>query len=235
MTLLYGTAMPILYFIAFLTYVIFYVTEKLCVFYYYKQPPNLDAKMTINTLDILRWAPFLNLAFSFWYLGNNQIFSNLLYVITYSTETTHSGHTMISELKHLQYDGSFAPFIMSVVFLIVFPFGGFLGRLFNFGRSFEVDENFGNYFEALEEEDKHWMVQEEENMTGNYRVKMTPEDIVRKLKQTKSRGRSVLGVHCYDIMANLEYASAFNYVPADVPNRDLMIQDDDEDEGNDAI
>jgi hypothetical protein len=40
-------------------------------------------------------------------------------------------------------------------------------------------------------------------------------------------------VHCYDILANPDYANAFNYVATDIPNRPDYIIDDDEDEGND--
>jgi len=45
----------------------------------------------------------------------------------------------------------------------------------------------------------------------------------------------IQGVHTYDMLANPDYASAFQYVSADVPNRSLMIQDDDDDDSNDNI
>lgn len=41
-------------------------------------------------------------------------------------------------------------------------------------------------------------------------------------------------MHCYDILANPEYADAFNYVANDIPNRSDFIIDDDSDEDNDA-
>ncbi len=40
-------------------------------------------------------------------------------------------------------------------------------------------------------------------------------------------------MHCYDILANPDYADAFNYVATDIPNRSDYIIDDDEDEDND--
>ncbi len=37
------------------------------------------------------------------------------------------------------------------------------------------------------------------------------------------------------MLANPDYQQAFQYVSVDVPNRNLFIQDDDEDESNDSI
>ena len=37
------------------------------------------------------------------------------------------------------------------------------------------------------------------------------------------------------MLANPDYQASFQYVPVDVPNRALIIQDDDEDESNDYI
>ena len=66
-------------------------------------------------------------------------------------------------------------------------------------------------------------------------MKILVDDTLHKLKNSKPTHRAITGVHCYDILANPEYQAHFQYVPVDVANRALIIQDDDEDETNDAI
>ncbi len=61
------------------------------------------------------------------------------------------------------------------------------------------------------------------------------DETLEKLQRSKTLERNIQGVHCYDVLANPDYASAFSYVPADVPHRNLMIQDDDEDDSNDSL
>jgi hypothetical protein len=69
--MLYGTALPILFPIALFSFSVLYVVEKCQVFYFYKQPPTFDEKMTMNTLRMLLWAPIIYMAMSYWYLSNN--------------------------------------------------------------------------------------------------------------------------------------------------------------------
>ena len=66
-------------------------------------------------------------------------------------------------------------------------------------------------------------------------MKQLLDETVDKLRSSKTAQNNIQGVHCYDILANPDYQQAFQYVPVDVPNRDLIIQDDDDDESNDAI
>ena len=69
-------------------------------------------------------------------------------------------------------------------------------------------------------------------------MKILLDETLDKLKSARippKFTKTISGVHCYDILANPDYQSAFQYVPVDVPNRSLMIQDDDQDESNDEI
>jgi hypothetical protein len=68
---MYGTALPILYPIALLSFSILFVLERCLVCYYYIQPPIFDEKMTMNSLNMLLFAPIFYMAFSYWMLGNN--------------------------------------------------------------------------------------------------------------------------------------------------------------------
>ena len=66
-------------------------------------------------------------------------------------------------------------------------------------------------------------------------MKTLLDETLTKLKKSSTAKSTITGVHCYDILANPDYQALFQYVPCDVPNRNLIIQDDDEDESNDAI
>lgn len=70
-TMMYGTALPILYPIALMGLCILYTVERCLVFYYYKQPPTFDQKMTMTSLSILTWAPLIYYSMTYWFLGNN--------------------------------------------------------------------------------------------------------------------------------------------------------------------
>ena len=55
------------------------------------------------------------------------------------------------------------------------------------------------------------------------------------LKNRKeTEGKTLQGVHSYDILANPLYFDDFQYVTAAEDDRNEMIIDDDDDEGNDA-
>jgi hypothetical protein len=96
-TLTYGTGMPILYPIALFSFTVLYTVERIQVCYYYKQPPAFDEKMTINALEMLTWAPIPFMMFSYWFLGNNQIFNNILFKIHTNNDIVLTGHSVISE------------------------------------------------------------------------------------------------------------------------------------------
>ena len=66
----YGCAMPPLYAIACLAFVILYINERLLVCYYYREPPAFDEKMTSLTLDLVDKVPYIMLPMAFWQLGN---------------------------------------------------------------------------------------------------------------------------------------------------------------------
>lgn len=103
-TLTYGAALPVLYPIALWSFVVLYTVERIMVCYYYKQPPAFDEKMTVNALEMLTWAPIPFLMFAYWFLGNNQLFNNILFQVRYTSDIVLTGHTVASEFKTLCYD-----------------------------------------------------------------------------------------------------------------------------------
>jgi len=69
-TFMYGLAIPILFPIALLSYIVLYTVEKLFITYIYKKPPMYDDKLNNAALSILKWAPFFMMAFGYWIMGN---------------------------------------------------------------------------------------------------------------------------------------------------------------------
>lgn len=69
-TLMYGLAIPLLFPIAVLCYLILYIVERICITYYYKRPPMFDDKLNRASLRTLKWASVVMMAFGFWIMGN---------------------------------------------------------------------------------------------------------------------------------------------------------------------
>jgi hypothetical protein len=66
-------------------------------------------------------------------------------------------------------------------------------------------------------------------------MKILTDSQVERLKTAPDpKGKTLQGVHSYDILANPLYLDDFQYVTAAEDDRDEMIIDDDSDEGNDA-
>jgi len=155
-TLMYGTAMPQLYFYAFLTFAGLYILERCQVCYYYKQPPSFDETMTMNCLDMMAWAPVVYMAFSYWQLSNNQIFANVVFKIDSINDIIMSGHTIISEFSDMAFDQSFPCLLLFFFLLFSVPLSKVFFRIMAVVKpsfmalDLNVDENLNNYFEALE-------------------------------------------------------------------------------------
>ena len=69
-TMLYGLGLPILFPIALVSYIIFWMTERYQVAYFYQLPPAMDDNMTKNAMRLLSWTPPLFLLNSYWMLSN---------------------------------------------------------------------------------------------------------------------------------------------------------------------
>merc|ERR1712228_621087 len=66
-------------------------------------------------------------------------------------------------------------------------------------------------------------------------MKILTDGQLERLKTApQPQGKTLQGVHSYDILANPLYLDDFQYVTAAEDDRNEMIIDDDEEEGNDA-
>lgn len=59
-----------------------------------KQPPALDDKLTMNALDMLKYAPLLMLFNGYWMLSNRQIFENVYSFIDTTSNQMKSEHLL---------------------------------------------------------------------------------------------------------------------------------------------
>lgn len=66
----YGSAMPLMYFLALISLIIMYIRETLLIYYCYKQPPVYDFRATQVTFQAMGFIAFVSLPFIFWQLGN---------------------------------------------------------------------------------------------------------------------------------------------------------------------
>ena len=129
-------ALPILCPITFFGLLNNFITERILLARYYKQPPLYDNRLNKRALDILKTAPLFSLAMGYWYLGNRQNFFNDYKTVTHAFgEVKNSGHKLFADFG----DGPnhtmpilivfpmviFFQFVVKVVIQLIKFFGGF--------------------------------------------------------------------------------------------------------------
>ena len=91
----HGLYFPLLWPIATFGLINSYVVERLCLAYYYKQPPMLDNKLNLKALGFMQYAPLSLFAFGYWALGNRQMFFNEIEPkTTQLQELAYTNHTL---------------------------------------------------------------------------------------------------------------------------------------------
>lgn len=73
---MYGVGMPILFVIGAIFMLNTYISERIVVSYFMRQPPALDDRLTKSALEIIKWAPLFMLFNGFWMISNPSIFRN---------------------------------------------------------------------------------------------------------------------------------------------------------------
>lgn len=242
-TFMYGFGMPVLFPIAMLSFVVLYFVEKFMLFYGHVMPPMYDERLSNDVLNKLQFAPILYLMFGYWMASNQQLISNdYLTAVPKSTSTYITSHTMGTVFQGVGWEGIKWPMLVSFLFvLIIYFFGNWLMDLLceyfpnlKIGNV-EINEEIENYWKTLDEEDRKWSLREEENARTALKTKILTDEQFDALKaSTQTTGKTLQGVHSYDILANPLYLDDFQYVTAAEDDRADMIIDDDDDEGNDA-
>ena len=99
----------------------------------------------------------------------------------------------------------------------------------------DLDEDIDNYWASLDDEDRKWSQREELNSRSALNMRLlTEKQYHAMMGKEKTEGKTLQGVHSYDILANPLYLDDFQYVTAAEEDRDEMIIDDDAEEGNDS-
>jgi len=212
-TFMYGLAMPILFPIAFFSFMVIYLAEKACIYYSYRQPPMYDNKLNDSVLLKLTYSPLFMLGFGFWMLTNPEMFSNeVVWKQRYNDDPTEHVWTDVFFGNMLAKNPQALPiFIAFWFFLITIFFRNFLysaiTKCFPSMKigAFHIEEDLPNYFAAVDDHDRNWSIKEEENSRNNLRMTIMMDETLEKLKTTEPSRKCLQGVHCYDILANLSY------------------------------
>ena len=97
-----------------------------------------------------------------------------------------------------------------------------------------VDENLPNFFEAVKLSDADWIVFENMNLRKNYGFNFIPQKVEETLDEWQLAKKPIRGVAWYNILANPLYARQFGYIEVNVPSREALIVDGDDNEDNDC-
>ena len=91
----YGLFLPVLFPICLFGLINMYVTERMCMAYYYKQPPMYDEKLNKRAIGLLKVAPCFMFFLGYWALGNRQIFFNEANEVKHGNQVADPGHELI--------------------------------------------------------------------------------------------------------------------------------------------
>ena len=122
---MYGTALPILYPISLLSFVISYLVERLQAFYFKRQPPAFDHKITLNALKILPFAALIHMFMTSFFLTNQQIFNNVVFPRLTVNDPIKSGHVFNINLFTSSWNLGYPPLLLFWIFLLLVPLGVF--------------------------------------------------------------------------------------------------------------
>lgn len=98
----------------------------------------------------------------------------------------------------------------------------------------EVDENLPNFFESVKLSDADWLVKENNYAKEEYNIQFVNPVVIARLDDWQPAKKPISGIAWYNLLANPAYVRAFNYINIDVPNREDLIVDGDDEEGNDC-
>jgi len=161
----YGCTMPPLYIIACLAFVILYINERLLVCYYYREPPAFDEKMTVLTLDLVKWVPFIMLPMAFWQLGNRQIFESEVAEIDFKADIRLSKHDISNSLSHM--DPTYMTYNSGPLWILLLILVYRIVSKFYCPDNDDDDddglvEGLADYYDALKDADKACLIGQEE-------------------------------------------------------------------------
>jgi len=216
---LYGTAMPVLFVVAFFAFLILYINERVLVCYYYREPPSFDEQITMKAISLIRWLPTMCLPFIFWQMGNRQIFETETYILDRASDVKLSGHTIETAMTHtnplqMTYNsGPFFLFVSIVTFYILKWFKEMV--LDDEEEEDQLCEGLADYYSALEENDKAVLIGTEKYFLENYGIRTFQEAQFERLQKSEGADleKIIMGVATYRPMDNLRYQQELQFEP----------------------
>jgi len=244
-TFLYGFGIPALFPIACVSFFTLYVVEKLLLFYGYRLPPMYDERLSEDVLNKLQFAPLLYIAFGYWMASSNQLISNnYLNEKKNQLDVFETRHTYGTIFTKEGSQGFEWPLLacFSILFLVYFfghLFEACIGKCcvsFIIGRvADDINEDIDNYWASLDEDDRKWSTKEEQHAKTLLTSQLLTDTQLERLTSIPmTKGRTLQGVHSYDILANPLYFDDFQYITAAEEDRDKLIIDGDDNEEDDA-
>ena len=218
-TFMYGLAVPLLFPIACLFFVVSYIVERVTLAYSYRMPPMFDDVLNKSAIATLKVAPLFMMLFGFWIMGNHQIFNNFVEGREYRFDPVHTDHSGYQIVP----DQTLPLFIMSAaMFVFLILSGAFKKllqkcRLIDEDKEDDVDENLGTYAQCLDPKNrKAWLI-EEKHLRKKFGVHTVTDEMLERLKeQSKNGAKRIKSTHNYEITSNPRYADAFQYTPVEM-------------------
>ena len=127
-SIIFGTAFPILYGIAFFALIFRYLVERYSLAKIYRLPPRFSGDLVSLNVNMLFYVPFISLSINFWMFGNKQMFSNSVDPKISQHDIQLSNHFISDEIEDmLALKGSTSELILfytlttiSLIFLVIY-------------------------------------------------------------------------------------------------------------------
>lgn len=95
-----------------------------------------------------------------------------------------------------------------------------------------VDEDLPNFFSAIKLAQADEIILENQNMMENYGFEVEDPRLISIIDQTKIPKKAIQGTPWYSVLSNSIYSDDFNYIGAHIDEREKLIKDADDDDGN---
>lgn len=134
-TLLFGSAMPMLYIICLFSIGIQYFIERLSLTYFYRLPPKFNDRCTMLNIKLMSCAPLLSLFLTFWLYTNKQMFDNVIDQIKTHDEVRLSHHFFstinFDQSEHGLNRNDLVALVLSSIFVCIIGFVTFIRERYN--------------------------------------------------------------------------------------------------------
>jgi len=197
----------------------------------------MDDKMTMNAMTLLSYTPIMFLFNGYWMLSNRQMFANTVNQLTYSTEEMSSSHfwSTLADLNQATPMLMIAVAFVVIIMMRVFAYELMSSWGFTISTNvIEVDENLPLFFKSVKLSDADWLVKEAAYLEKTYEFSFAKQSLVDRLDAWELAKKPISGIAWYNLLANPAYVRQFNYIQVDVPQREDLIVDGDDEEGNDC-